>query len=64
MLDYYTRYIGLDGKIEKHGMLLKQDKHKLEQELEDLRNAFEKLKEMNSQILRAAQSGAALSFQA
>ena len=63
MLDYYTRYIGLDGKIEKHGMLLKQDKHRLEQELEDLKNEFKKLKEMNSQVLQAAQRGVALSSQ-
>ena len=60
MLNYYTQFIGLDGKIEKHGMLLKQDKHKLEQELEDLKNEFRKLREMNSRILEAAQRGVAL----
>ena len=34
MLNYYTQFIGLDGKIDKQGMLLKQDQHKLEKELE------------------------------
>lgn len=33
MLNYYTQFIGLDGKIERQGMLLKQDRHKLEKEL-------------------------------
>ena len=57
MLNYYTRFIGLDGKIEKQGMLLKQDKHKLEHELEDLKREFVKIKELNEKILQAAQSG-------
>ena len=34
MLNYYTQFIGLDGKIDKQGMLLKQDQHKLEKELD------------------------------
>ena len=57
MLNYYTRFIGLDGKIEKHGMLLRQDKHKLERELEDLRGEFRKIKEMNAKVLEIAQHG-------
>ena len=35
MLNYYTQFIGLDGKIERQGMLLKQDRHKLEKSLEE-----------------------------
>lgn len=35
MLNYYTQFIGLDGKIERQGMLLKQDRHKLEKNLEE-----------------------------
>lgn len=35
MLNYYTQFIGLDGKIERQGMLLKQDRHKLEENLEE-----------------------------
>ena len=57
MLNYYTRFIGLDGRIEKQGMLLRQDKHKLERELEDLKREFLKIKEMNKGILQAAQAG-------
>lgn len=30
MLNYYTEFLGLDGKIDKQGMLLKQDKSQLE----------------------------------
>lgn len=37
MLNYYTKLIGLDGKIDKNGLLIKQDKHKLEQEIETLK---------------------------
>ena len=33
MLNYYTQFIGLDGKIERQGMLLKQDQHKIEKDL-------------------------------
>ena len=35
MLNYYTQFIGLDGKIERQGMLLKQDRHKIEKDLEE-----------------------------
>lgn len=35
MLNYYTQFIGLDGKIERQGMLLKQDRHKIERDLEE-----------------------------
>ncbi len=27
MLNYYTQFIGMDGKIEKHGLLIQQDKN-------------------------------------
>lgn len=38
MLNYYTQFIGLDGKIERQGMLLRQDRHRLENELGIERN--------------------------
>jgi hypothetical protein len=59
MLNYYTQYIGLDGRIQKTGMPLKQDKHRLEQELEDMRREFTELKAINAKILQAAQDGIA-----
>ncbi len=57
MLNYYTRFIGLDGRIEKQGMLLRQDKHRLERDLEDLKREFLKIKELNEKILQACQAG-------
>lgn len=38
MLNYYTQFLGLDGKIEKQGMLLHQEKHQLEKEVDTLRS--------------------------
>lgn len=37
MLNYYTKFIGLDGKIDKAGLLIKKDKHKLVEEMETLK---------------------------
>lgn len=36
MLNYYTQFLGLDGKIERQGMLLRQEKHELEDEVDIL----------------------------
>jgi hypothetical protein len=30
MLNYYTQFLGLDGKIEKQGMMVKKERHHLE----------------------------------
>jgi len=57
MLNYYTQFLGLDGKIEKQGMLLRQDKHQLEDEVDELKEEMAKLREMNAQILALAQKG-------
>ncbi len=38
MLNYYTQFLGLDGKIEKQGMLLRHEKHQLEEEVGALRS--------------------------
>jgi integrase len=52
MLNYYTRLIGLDGRIEKTGLLLKQDKHDLEQEVSQLREENSALREDIKQTSR------------
>ncbi len=36
MLNYYTKLLGLDGKINKQAVLVKQDRHKLQEEVETL----------------------------
>ena len=51
MLNYYTQFLGMDGKIEKQGILLKADKHELEKEVDSL-------KERLGVILKQAGSGA------
>ena len=57
MVNYYTQFLGIDGKIEKQGMLLQQDKHKLEREVDTLKQELAALKEMNAKILQMAQKG-------
>lgn len=57
MLNYYTQFLGLDGMIEKQGMLLSKDKHKLEREVDELKQELVSLKEMNAKILKLAQDG-------
>lgn len=57
MLNYYTQFLGLDGMIEKQGMLLRKDKHKLEREVDQLRNELAEIKAMNSKIMQLAKQG-------
>jgi len=37
MLNYYTKFIGIDGSIDKDELLIEEDRTKLEDELDDLR---------------------------
>ena len=37
MLNYYTRFIGMDGRIEKRGILIPREQQELEIEIERLR---------------------------
>lgn len=52
MLNYYTQFLGMDGKIDKQGMLIRKDRHILEKKLEALLRSLDKrklisLKELN-----------------
>ena len=38
MLNYYTKFIGLDGSIDKNELLVQEDKTRLEKEVEELKN--------------------------
>ncbi len=48
MLNYYTRFIGLDGRIERQGLMLRQDKHALEKENQKLRQKEKLVVERNA----------------
>lgn len=37
MLNYYTKFIGLDGSIDKNELLIQEDKSKLEKELDEVK---------------------------
>lgn len=50
MINYYTKFIGLDGKIDKAGLLIKKDKHKLEQEMDKLKKKMKKFEELEKLI--------------
>jgi integrase len=43
MINYYTKLLGLDGHIVKEKLLLQEDKTKLEQELDELKNKYDQL---------------------
>ena len=60
MLDYYTQFLGLDGKIDKQGILMKRDKHHLEQEMEQLRAELAEMRRVTAEILSASGKGLAL----
>jgi hypothetical protein len=45
MLNYYTKFLGLDGKISKEDTLLEEDKTKLEKEVEALKKEMSEFKE-------------------
>ena len=45
MLNYYSQFLGMDGKIDKVGMLLKQDKHKIEKDLDKLKKENQLMKQ-------------------
>ncbi len=51
MLNYYTSFIGLTGKIQKGKLLLKEDKDKLEMEVEDLKIWKEGIMEVMEKML-------------
>lgn len=59
MLNYYTQFLGLDGKIERRGMLLRKERHHLEDEIDAMKRELEKLREMNAQVMTLAQKGIA-----
>lgn len=44
MLNYYTQFIGLDGKIDKKGLLIKQDKTQLENDINMLKKDNQELR--------------------
>ena len=44
------------GRIEKQGMLLRQDRHQLEEEVSLVREELQKIREENHRILEAAQA--------
>ena len=43
MLDYYTKFLGLDGHIEKSEIVLKEDKSKMENELAELKHKMARI---------------------
>jgi integrase len=45
MLNYYSRFLGLDGEIHKDKLLVEEDKTKLEEEVESLKKNFKKRQE-------------------
>lgn len=47
MLNYYTKFIGLDGSIDKNHLVIEEDKSRLEKEMEEMR---QKMKEMEDNI--------------
>ena len=58
MVNYYTEFIGLSGKIEKGKLLLKEDKTKLEKELQEIKDKLseyapflERLEQMSPQLI-------------
>ncbi len=56
MLNYYTRFIGIDGKIDKQGLLIKRDKHKLEEEIETMKKGFENKEKVYAQRMKMVMS--------
>lgn len=57
MLNYYTQFLGLDGKIEKQGMMLKKERHHLEEEVDALKKELAAVRDMNAQIIDLAKKG-------
>lgn len=50
MLNYYTKFIGLDGEIDKNDLLIEEDKSKLEKEIEKLKEEKEKQEKLISEV--------------
>lgn len=46
MLNYYSRFIGLDGKINKQGLMIKKDKHELEIQVDNLKKQMQMFQEI------------------
>lgn len=51
MLNYYTRFLGLTGEIDKNDLLIDQDKSKLEQEMDDLRSRNDGMERMIKKLV-------------
>ena len=54
MLNYYTRFIGLDGKIEKRAVLVRQDRDELEQQIDQLKRSLQDVREQNREVIELA----------
>lgn len=51
MLNYYTKFIGLDGSIDKNDLVIEEDKARLEKEMDQMRA---RMKEMENMIMKSA----------
>lgn len=56
MLNYYTRFIGLTGKIEKEALLIQEDKSRLEKELEKVKRELRDNKIFQKEMLKNFES--------
>ena len=54
MLNYYTRFIGLDGKIEKRAVLVRQDRDELEEQIDQLKRSLQDVREQNREVIELA----------
>ena len=54
MLNYYTRFIGLDGKIEKRAVLVRQDRNEVEQQIDQLKRSLQDVREQNREVIELA----------
>lgn len=50
MLNYYTKFIGLDGAIDKNDLVIEEDKSQMQKELDQLKGQVENLKLENSKV--------------
>jgi integrase len=60
MLNYYTQFIGLDGRIERQGMLLREQRHELQDEVERLRGEVAEFKDALKHVGSLARQGVQL----
>ena len=57
MLNYYTQFLGLNGKIDRQGMLLHTERHRLEEEVDVLKQELAAIRKLNAQVLALAKEG-------